>query len=611
MTTDHPGAGPDTTALAAELAGVEAVRAVKRLQHAWGHYADAADFTAMADLFARDGRLILGEAGAVGRDAIRDLLVSVMGEGVSEPSADRLNVRLLMTPVVTIAADGRTARGRWHELALTGHHGVHATWSGGIQENEYVREHGVWKIREIHHHPQFAGEHADGWRSVNEAVALVPFHFTPDEAGTPVPAGGAAVIENAPDATGLAGRVRVLRAETAVRNLLAAYGHYADRKLWDDVVDLFCADGELRRDQQGWTGSAQIRRGLESESPAGLRHGELRDHLELMPVVTVESGGARARVRAMELQLSARHGEFARWSVQICDGEFAEVDGEWRIRSLAFRPRLLADHAHGWMDLPGDGPATAYPRAAAPRVEFAHPVLHAATSAADGAAVEPAELRRQIAVERAVDAAENVACAYGYFLDEAHWDEAADLFAAEGWKELSYVGTFIGRERIRDSMVARYGRRNRNPLFLPIHQKTQPYVTVSPDGARVQIRLKMLQVNAGWDRDASTVLGVYEEQAVLEDGIWRIHGMDLEYIAVADWARGWAGVTPGQSRLFAPSAEQVAAFDPAPDAPLRGLAFAPFPEIGPLGFHYANPVTGRAPERRFEWSDGRFASSAG
>jgi len=103
---------------------------------------------------------------------------------------------------------------------------------------------------------------------------------------------------------------------------------------------------------------------------------------------------------------------------------------------------------------------------------------------------------------------------------------------------------------------------------------------------------------------------VYEEQILREDGVWRIHGMDLEYIMVADWDGGPAAVEAGAGRKFAPTDEAIAAFDPAPDAPLRGLAFAPYPEIGPLGFHFANPVSGREPALRFTWSDGRFDSAA-
>ena len=33
--------------------------------------------------------------------------------------------------------------------------------------------------------------------------------------------------------------------EDKVRNLQNAYGYYMDRKMWDDVTDLFTADGAL------------------------------------------------------------------------------------------------------------------------------------------------------------------------------------------------------------------------------------------------------------------------------------------------------------------------------------------------------------------------------
>ena len=37
----------------------------------------------------------------------------------------------------------------------------------------------------------------------------------------------------------------------------------------------------------------------------------------------------------------------------------------------------------------------------------------------------------------------------------------ANLFAKDGWKELSYIGTYVGRDaRVRDSVKMRYGNRN-------------------------------------------------------------------------------------------------------------------------------------------------------
>jgi len=605
----------DLGSLAAGVADAGAVRAVKRLQHAWSHYAEAGDLAAMADLFSRGGRLVLPPREATGRAAIHSLLVSVMGHGEPSYPTDRLNVPLMFSPVVTVSPDGRSARGRWHEVALTGRYGKRSSWTGGIHENEYVLEDGVWRISVLDYHPQFSGRHAEGWRNVSDAVPLVPFHFTPDSAGIPVdrdPSPRDDTTEAQFEPARLTAAARAAVEESSILNLMAAYGHYLDRRLWDDIADLFVDDGVLRFAGEDWNGKGAIRLGLEVTGPAGLRTGELFDHVQLVPVVTLAPDGESAELRGIELQMLAQQGEYGHWGVRIAEARLVRADGRWRFAELRFSPRVLAEHSVGWdRDLPAlPRNATAYPEHAGPAIAFPHPVLDAAPEP-DPVEGDLAEARRLLDVARAFDGAENVASAYGYFLDEAHWDESADLFARDGWKELSFVGTYIGRERIRDSLVARYGRRSRNPGFLPIHQKTEPVVTVAEDGTRAQIRLKMFQVNSGWETPASMVTGVYEEQVILEDGIWRIHGMDLEYLVVAEWAGGFAGAGPELGRKFAPTAEAIAAFDPAPDAPLRGLAFAPYPEVAELGFHFDNPVSGRAPHVKFEWSDGRFDQPAG
>ena len=53
---------------------------------------------------------------------------------------------------------------------------------------------------------------------------------------------------------------------------------------------------------------------------------------------------------------------------------------------------------------------------------------------------------------------------------------------------------------------------------------------------------------------------------------------------------------------FGVSDEVIAEF--APDAPLRGETFAPYPRIAPMGFHFANTLSGREPDTRLQWSDG-------
>ncbi len=152
-------------------------------------------------------------------------------------------------------------------------------------------------------------------------------------------------------------------------------------------------------------------------------------------------------------------------------------------------------------------------------------------------------------------------------------------------------------------MINRYGHAGRSPAFLAIHQKTQPYVTVSEDGQRANIRLRLFQFNSQVDADGSYISGIYENQVKLENGIWKLHGMDLDYVWLADYTGGWAAIEPGASERFKPSPQTIAKYPP--DSPLRGVTFAPFPKIAPMGFHFRNPVSGRPPALLLGWSDGR------
>ncbi|MEI9852149.1 MAG: nuclear transport factor 2 family protein [Sphingomonas sp.] len=318
-----------------------------------------------------------------------------------------------------------------------------------------------------------------------------------------------------------------------------------------------------------------------------------------MPVVTVAADGLSAQVRGIEIGETGQHAGKSFWSVSVYDNRFEKRDGVWTIAAMRVTPRMRADYAIGWAkDLPAIGGKAAYPKAASPRVRIAGTLAPRARRPGDLAAI-----RRDLAIAAAFDGAENVSNAYGYFIDEFRWDDCADLFSTDGWKELSYIGTFVGRERVRESMVNRYGRNGRGATFLAIHQKTQPYVTVAADGLRASIRLRLFQFNSQREGDGSYISGIYENQVKLENGIWKLHGMDLDYVWLADYTGGWAAIEPGASERFKPSPQTIAKYPP--DSPLRGVTFAPFPKIAPMGFHFRNPVSGRPPALLLGWSDGR------
>ena len=595
------GETDDLAALEARAAGIRAIREIKRLQHAWGHFAQSGQWGEMAALFVRTGVLIAPPATVTGRAAVHAHLRGTMGAGREGLAADRLNIRLFLSPVITLGPDGRTAKGRWHEVAMTGKHGASADWAGGIHENDYLLEDGRWKIARMHYYSQYAGPYATGWHNAAPAVALVPYHYTPDQAGIPVPRDLPAVARpgtHAARTAALDAEAEMLLAASVVQNLQAAYGFYTDRNMWDDVADLFAPDAVLE------TG-ADVRRGRDairaSLGTPGLAAGELNDRPQLMPVVTIAPDGRSADIRAIEIGQTGQHQGASFWSMAIHDNHFVKRDGTWMIQSMRITPRMRADYTIGWAGaLPPIEGKAAYPKSAGPRAAFA-PSL--APRLKPGGAADLAAIRRKLAVAAAVDGAENICTAYGYYIDEFRWDETADLFATDGWKELSYIGTFIGRDRVRQSMIRRYGHAGRSPAFMAIHQKTQPYVSVSDDGQRANIRLRLFQFNSQATGEGSYISGIYENQAKLEGGIWRIHGMDLDYVWLADYAGGWAAIVAGASKRFAPAPEVIARYPP--DAPLRGVTFAPFPEIAPMGFHFRNPVSGRAPATLLGWSDGR------
>ncbi len=208
---------------------------------------------------------------------------------------------------------------------------------------------------------------------------------------------------------------------------------------------------------------------------------------------------------------------------------------------------------------------------------------------ADALASLLAATERSVERSQAYHASENLATAYGYYIDEFAWDDTADLFSRDGFKELSYVGTYVGRERVRESMKRRYPN-PKSPDFLTIHQVVQPVIHVSADAKSAKIRGRLFQMGGPAGGEGSWISGIYENTSVDEGGTWKLSGMDLDYIWNAPSRGGWVRVkTP-------PTAPQVAMVKEfPPDRPLRGSIAAPFPRVHAVPFHYVNPVSGRKP----------------
>lgn len=166
------------------VARLEDHDAVENLQAVFGFYFDKGLWGEAASLFARTGSFEYGQSGVyVGQERIRKALLLFGPEGLGQGF---LNNHMMLQPVITVAADGRTAKGRFQGPVQVAEPGQNGVWGVGIYENDYVKEGGVWKIAALHFYPTAFTDYDRGW-----ARSLLPMKgpsalFPPDKPPTVV-----------------------------------------------------------------------------------------------------------------------------------------------------------------------------------------------------------------------------------------------------------------------------------------------------------------------------------------------------------------------------------------------------------------------------------------
>lgn len=584
----------------------EGVRAVKRLQNALSQYLEEGRWSEIGPLLSADARGRFGDEAVSGRAAVVRHFAAEAGRTADGLEPGQLNERFILQPIVNLGADGVTAKGTWHEIALTGRAGGPAVWSGGIWENDYALEDGVWRIKAMRYVRQYEGRYDDpGFKA--PARWDIPYHFRAAHVGLTIPGSAlGAEPEVAASADALARRARRLTDETAVANLQHSLGYYLDRKLWDDVADLFATGGRFQVDAgPAPSGRAAIRKALErSYGGPGLMRGELFDHILMGTIVAVAPDGTHATARSTSLGQIGLTGKGARWKIATWDNDFVRQGGVWKLSSARFHTRLDADYDKDWTR-----DASSMPKAVRVPFRFANPGRRA--PAPRGASQSLDEAERSVRAAIAVDAVENLNSAYGYYIDESDWDGMADIYSKDGAKEITGVGVYVGPERIRKVLKLRGPLGGRTPNFYTIHQLVQPVIHVSEDGRSAKARLRLFQLGGDADGSAgSWIGGIYENTAVLEDGEWKLQVQDLHHLFNAPYSSGWARIGPrGQPAIPGVRAQGAGlrqglggarapgafAADFPPDRPIRVQRQYAFPDIVEPAFHYRNPVSGRAP----------------
>lgn len=130
-------------------------------------------------------------------------------------------------------------------------------------------------------------------------------------------------------------------------NLQAAYGYYVDKGLWDKAADLFAEDGTLELAGRGvFVGRERVRRYLHHLPPYG--YGTLYNHMQLQPVIHVDSAAGTARARWRTLMMVGALGKEARWGEGTYENEYVRVNGMWRIARLHGYMNIYVEYEAGW-----------------------------------------------------------------------------------------------------------------------------------------------------------------------------------------------------------------------------------------------------------------------
>jgi hypothetical protein len=614
--------------LARDVTRLESLRAVKDLQRSYTHYAQFGLWADMAALFADKGRIVWGDRTIAGRAAIAAFLRE--HGGPAGQAAGALNSEMIEDPLVNLSVDGNTVLGRWRGLAFRGDGKGRAWIEGGLYENRYVREGGRWKIDTLHYYPQYEGDYATGWSNAGGGnLPIVPFHFTPDSLGVPLPPAAGPAPASGATLASLARRVGALNDEDDVRNLQHAYGYYVDRKMWDDVVDLFAADAVVEIAGVGtFKGPAGVRKAMERMGPAGLVHGENNDRPQFDTIVRVSPGGREAFARGAEVGMLglADKGESS-WEIGVFRNRFVKDGSVWKIREMRIQPLVKADYRAGWgrggvaparppaPAFLGANPATGRPVAVAGlKIAAARPLTGAIAAGAAPTATNLADLRRRYQRSAAYEGTANVSAAYGYYLDDFQWPEMSGIFAVKGNKQSPFAGYYFGRDRIAAAATAMWGKPPEIRTSLSYHWRIQPVILVAHDGRSATLRTRLFQPRTGKkaaegpNRAAGFSTGMYpNDQAVIEDGVWRLWSLTIDepYFLSPDWQGGWSAAKappPGTGSRPSPLMQRY-----PPDLAITALGrreegfrggtgtTIDWPGILPMWFHYRNPVSGRPP----------------
>jgi len=172
---------------------------------------------------------------------------------------------------------------------------------------------------------------------------------------------------------------------------------------------------------------------------------------------------------------------------------------------------------------------------------------------------------------------------YGYYMEEALWDEVIDLFAENATFEFGRDGVYRGKARIREYLYA-LNNAEQGLLEGQLNEQLElmPVVTLGDDGLTAKARWRTIMMIGTQGEQALWGEGPFENEYVKENGVWKFSKLRWFQTIVVPYKGGWAKSEDVNHGIW------VSDTLPADAPPTANYGYWPETFLPP--FSFANPV---------------------
>lgn len=192
---------------------------------------------------------------------------------------------------------------------------------------------------------------------------------------------------------------------------------------------------------------------------------------------------------------------------------------------------------------------------------------------------------------------------YGYYIDYCHYEDVVKLFAEDG-EAIFLSGVYKGHAGIRRlyidwiQQLFNQGREGADDGFLFDHIQMQDVVTVADDRRTARGRFRGIMLGGNHDireyvpagvPQQMMESGIYENEYVRVDGVWKIKRLDYRLQWQAEYEKGWAHTDAHLHQAQVPYPE-----DPLGPDELLAVTRPTWPYRHDFPVHWVHPAIARA-----------------